>query len=608
VKKLALIFLLAAATFLSLLGRRDIVTSHEARVAQTARIMAASGWPWNATPINVPTVDKVLIDGKTQLRPAPDGKTMPVNPWLVPVMNAQIRLQKPPLPYWCTATLFRLFGVGETQTRLPTALLGLLATFLIYDLAALILGHRAAWIAAGVWLSTNHFLVDEYRKSTADPYLAFFTLLCIWSYLKSSCSPRACSRFDGEQPRRQNKYIILFYLSLALAVLAKGPVPFITVGLALIPIHFFKRPKLARLPIHLFGLLLFILLAAPWYLYCIQHVPHAIDLWRYESVGEVSGENIEKARQWWSYIGYTFELAVPWTPIWISSIVLAFLHTRRRRTAHHETSRSDQPLLAASRINLLSPRNKRRLIAITWYALVILFFSFAGVKKRAYLLPAMPAQTLMIADALVTLIAFARRSRFSKMPTIAAMAQALIGIGLSISISVLIFKSDKNISFLIMCAATILVSLFALITIASRRPAQWMMIQFVSYAMISVIWIGVQRADFENRRSAKPFAAALQQYLPSASEHLIVHWLPEEVSFYLPLNLPHAGDSPYALMVVDHAAKDPPESPESLSQLMGDTRVIDARRIDLHAPDGNGRWRLFELTIDRSTPTADAQF
>ena len=325
-----LILILAAATFLSLLGRRDIVASHEARVAQTARIMAASGWPWDANPINVPTVDKVIIDGKTELRPAPNGHTMPVNPWLVPVMNAQIRLQKPPLPYWCTATIFRLFGVGETQTRLPNALLGFLATFLIYDLAKIILGPRASWIAAAVWLTTSHFLVDEFRKSTADPYLAFFTLLCIWSYLKSSCSPRACSRFDANQNHQLKKYTLLFYLSLALAVLAKGPVPFITVGLALIPIHFFKRPKPASLSAHFFGLILFVLLAAPWYLYCIAHVPHAIDLWRYESVGEVSGENIEKARQWWSYIAYTFELAVPWTPLWIAGIALSFLHIARR--------------------------------------------------------------------------------------------------------------------------------------------------------------------------------------------------------------------------------------------------------------------------------------
>src|SRR4051812_41106962 len=101
-----IVLLLAAATFLLMLGKRDIATSHEARVALTARQMADAGWPWDAKRIGVPTVTKVVIDGKTQLRPSPARNLMPVNPWLVPVMNGQIRLQKPPLPYWCAAVMF----------------------------------------------------------------------------------------------------------------------------------------------------------------------------------------------------------------------------------------------------------------------------------------------------------------------------------------------------------------------------------------------------------------------------------------------------------------------------------------------------------------------
>ena len=61
-------------------------------------------------------------------------------------------------------------------------MIGALATLLIWDLANMLLGRRAGWIAAGVWLST-HFIVDEFRKSMADPYLAFFTLLSVWAWV-----------------------------------------------------------------------------------------------------------------------------------------------------------------------------------------------------------------------------------------------------------------------------------------------------------------------------------------------------------------------------------------------------------------------------------------
>ena len=56
-----LLVLAAMPVFVALLGRRDIGTSHEARVAQTARQMADAGWPWNARALSVPVSG--LIEG-----------------------------------------------------------------------------------------------------------------------------------------------------------------------------------------------------------------------------------------------------------------------------------------------------------------------------------------------------------------------------------------------------------------------------------------------------------------------------------------------------------------------------------------------------------------
>src|SRR5690349_7948741 len=80
---------LAVVVFLGWLGRRDIVTSHEGRVVQTARTMAEAGWPWQS-----PSVEARRLDSDQVLH---------VNPWVIPVIQGQIRLQKPPLPYWCAA-------------------------------------------------------------------------------------------------------------------------------------------------------------------------------------------------------------------------------------------------------------------------------------------------------------------------------------------------------------------------------------------------------------------------------------------------------------------------------------------------------------------------
>ena len=168
----------------------------------------------------------------------------------------------------------------------------------------------------------------------------------------------------------------------------KGPVIVITVVLALLAFHFAYRHRVGSWRSHLAGIAFFLIIALPWPIYILQHVPNAATIWRYESVGEVTGENIEKVRPWWMYIANSFQLPLPWTPLWIGGIVVTFVHGRR---------------------GIRSPRGKRRMIAILWQALTVLFFSFSGVKKPAYLLPAMPCQALIVLEAIVVLLAFAKR-------------------------------------------------------------------------------------------------------------------------------------------------------------------------------------------------------
>ena len=313
----------------------------------------------------------------------------------------------------------------------------------------------------------------------------------------------------------------VFYISLGLGFLSKGPVIFLLVGFALLGYQLFHRARIGSVISHLIGLVLFLLIAAPWFVYCLRHVPHAMDLWRYESVGEVSGENVEKARGWWMYLGYAFETSLPWTPLWIAGVVIAFVHGRR---------------------GIFSPRGRRRMIAITWYALILIFFSCLAVKKKAYLLPAMPAQTLIITDAIVVLLAFAKRrlapspgtpvaaeiagwkgrgegktppfsssdgpeksahsspfssldtsrqeaftpqpnplpqgerrqDRFTGMPAVFATAQALIGIGAAARITMLLMHAQTRSHHRHpLRHRTTLLCLFALLPIIRHCPANW---------------------------------------------------------------------------------------------------------------------------------------
>lgn len=548
-----LVLIAACAIFVALLGRRDIVTSHEARVAQVARVMADSGWPWSARLVSVPISGLVVRGQEKSLEPLPHEGRRDVNPWLVPVINDQIRLQKPPLPYWCTAIVFKVIGVSEFAARLVPALLGALATLLIADLARAILGRRAAIIAALVWITTQ-FVVDEYRKSMADPYLAFCALLAVWSFVRGRG--------------------VMMWIALGLGMLAKGPALLISVIPAIMLMCVLTRNrKRIRSVSHLIGGLVFLLIAVPWFVVVYLRVPHAMDLWFYESLGEF-GENVEKARPWWLYLAAAFQLSLPWTPMWIAGWASA-LGPRPR--------------------GWMSPRRRRRLIAVGWFVIVVAIFSLAHVKKNAYLLPVMPAQTLITADAIATLLMLARRRVLREWTQILAAMQAAIAVGFA-GWFIVTFLKDASLAFAIIA---MLASLIAVVPIVRKRFDLWLMSQTIAYSLLLILMIGVYRSERDNRRSPREFAEATARYAEQTRAPIAVHALPEEAAFYMPLGMRNEPDASRVLVVVDHSPKDAPVSAELLSDLLRGAMIRNFERIALPLDDGRGRWQLYDVVIYR---------
>lgn len=346
----------SAAMFLPFLTVRDIVTSHEARVVQVARQMAQAGWPWNARLIEA-TVSKPNRITKTELTESSRaGRTIAVNPWIVPVMDGQIRLQKPPLPYWCAAVIYRIFGYAPAWSRIVPALLGMFSTLLVWDLVKTFLGRSGAWLASMVWLS-SYFVVDEFRKAMADPYLAFFTLLATWAWFR----------------RRPT----VFWIALGLGALAKGPIIFVFVvvlaaaGALLSPRGKFPRQMSREILAHTIGAMIFAAIVLPWPLTVVRAVPDAVELWRYESIGALS-DKTENARPWWFYLPNLLQITLPWTPLWLMGLVFPFLH-----------------------------RKPRRFWAMSASLVILLIFSLAYPKKNAYLLPIMPLQVMLAAQGLL---------------------------------------------------------------------------------------------------------------------------------------------------------------------------------------------------------------
>jgi len=525
--QLGLIFALAVLVFVVGLGRRDIIASHEARVAQTAREMAESGWPWGAAAVWVRPLYVVRPQGMVRLEPREGEPPIAVNPWMIPIFNGQVRLQKPPLPYWCAAIVFRIAGETPWGARIVPAVMGLVATFLMYDLARLLMGRRAAWAAGMVWVS-SYFVPQEYRKAMADPYLAFFTLGCVWGWVKGSGVGGQGSGGEGLRVRGQGlgKYVLLFYVSLLGGLLAKGPVIFVHLGIALGAFHFFYRRRVpGRVGVHLIGVLVVLGLGLPWPVYVLRNVPGAVELWRYESVGELA-DNVENAREWWFYWPDLLFLAVPWTPVWLAG--LGWPRVRRRR---------------------------RLWFPVAWYLLTVVFFSFSNLKKDAYLLPVMPAMVLMVTQVIVGMTAWTRRRRRGWAEVLWKVQGALVVVLAAVLVFLLIVKGpdrgtireflkffrhfhagsfESSAGNIAAAVVAVVVAVAAVVLERSGGVRLRLAGLAGAYAVLFAMLVQFYMTPKDNGNSPRPLAAAMVREASAPGCTLFDLNLPDPVRFYLP--------------------------------------------------------------------------
>jgi 4-amino-4-deoxy-L-arabinose transferase-like glycosyltransferase len=162
-------------------------------------------------------------------------------------------LEKPPLPYWIEAAFYRVFGENVFATRMPNSLAVLGIAWLAWAWAGRAWGKRAGFYAAlGTLTSIGPFLFT--RFSIPESLLAFFLLFALYSFITGLESQRPI-RFYG------------MWAALALALLTKGliaPVFFAAAAVPLLLLSGQWRRWRNLKPVT--GLLLFLVIAAPWHI------------------------------------------------------------------------------------------------------------------------------------------------------------------------------------------------------------------------------------------------------------------------------------------------------------------------------------------------------
>jgi 4-amino-4-deoxy-L-arabinose transferase-like glycosyltransferase len=184
--------------------------------------------------------------------------------FVVPFFNDRFRFDKPPLTYWAQVASYQVFGENAFAARFPSSLAAALTAAVIFGWGTLLgRGRLAFWAAVVFTLCVQTFV--HAKAAVADMWLVLFMTL-------AHCAGYELlrDRFHGNwrgavlRPTGLRKWWWIFYLSLALGFLAKGPIGWMPLGTVAVFRFCRPVPDFARRFLFVRGVLLVLGLIALW--------------------------------------------------------------------------------------------------------------------------------------------------------------------------------------------------------------------------------------------------------------------------------------------------------------------------------------------------------
>lgn len=326
--------LLTLLTFFILLGNRPLNEPDEGRYSEVAREMIETG------------------------------------DWLVPHFWYLPHLDKPPMTYWLVAISMKIFGQNEWAVRLPVALAGISGVWAAFCLGSA-LGGRRVGLWSALILQTTMFYWFMGRMLTTDMLLTQSTAWAIYFFWRS------WTALQIDKRREFFTWHLAGWIAIAFGFLAKGPAALAMPLVAFAGLLIFRRRETSGIIFAgmFAGLILFLILAAPWFLVVFQQLPPAAHFMIFgQAAGHFLGTTIKNRS---GFPGYYFLMLVwellPWT------LLLGWLWRRGHWRSLDPKSKAGWVLLNA------------------WAIFTFVLFSLSHAKLATYILPVYPPLAIMLA-------------------------------------------------------------------------------------------------------------------------------------------------------------------------------------------------------------------
>jgi len=329
--------------------------------------------------------------------------------WITPTLGGKPWLEKPALYYWQTMLAYKVFGVSDWAARLCSAVDSTLMVVAVY---LFLRRFRSDVQFAGLSLdgalmtaSASSVIGFARAASTDMPLAAMFTIAMLaWYSWHESANKR---------------YLALFYIFMGLATLAKGPVsPFLAAVIVVIFAAAKSDYRLITRTLWIPGVTLFCAVALPWYIAVQLRNPEFFRVFILEHNLARFGKDVyHHTEPFWYYLPVALLGLVPWTMFVAVALVESVRVWWKER---REIFRSGDPL---------------PVFLVIWLVVPIAFFSFSASKLPGYILPALPAGTLLLAEYLrrhvaendrPMLLLIALHSMVAALPVVAALMMQYI--------------------------------------------------------------------------------------------------------------------------------------------------------------------------------------
>jgi 4-amino-4-deoxy-L-arabinose transferase-like glycosyltransferase len=274
------------------------------------------------------------------------------NRWLIPTLNGEVFITKPPLYYWTLAATFGITGwVSEWIARIPSVLAATAGLGFIFGIARKLWNKRAAHYAA-IICATSGLYYHQARIAEIDMLLAAGTAASVYYMVSYTLQHRL-------------RDAIGLAIATGIVAMTKGPVGLVFPAAALVGPLIFRRTGESRTGASALWMLAGVLsLAGPWLISILLTEPSAVATFQHEIRNNFTTTGYSRQPIYF-YVG-SLALFAPWAVFLPGALWRSWKDFRQED-----------------------------MIIWCWAIGGIVAFSLSGQKKHYYLLPLYPALALI---------------------------------------------------------------------------------------------------------------------------------------------------------------------------------------------------------------------